>query len=114
APSLSGSARVGASDVACRQVGTDRPGVIEANAGVDRESIANVHRFAREPAGGDECTPRRGRLARDRLKRLAAVVDVARASWNAAERVMLTLLGLASSLPLVIDAEEPWSIVGHG
>src|SRR5688572_7807895 len=111
AKALHNSAGFVSVDVTNGKVLADRPGVVESEAGIDRDLFRNGQRLTDERAGREEPAANRRRIARDGLKRFAVVVDKSDAARNRRERVVLAFLCLSAKLPLVVRAEERRAIV---
>ena len=82
--------------------------------GVDRQPVPHRDGIARERRGGDERTAGHGGIARDGLKRPSVVVDEPHTGRNDAGPVALAPFDLPADLPLVIGAEQRWTVVAEG
>ncbi len=96
------------------QILTDGAAVVEPQAGVDRQRRPDRDGVAHEPGRGDEHAAGDGGIARDGLKRPAAVVDEPDTGRNDRGQVMLALFELPADPPLVIGAQEPRPVVIDG
>src|SRR5690349_24335364 len=85
--------------------------MVEPQAGVDRQTVRHRDRVARKGRGRDKGTAYHRRIARDGLKRPSVVVDEPHSGRNDTGPVGLALLDLPADLPLVIGAEQRWTVV---
>ena len=96
------------------QVLTDRAVVLEAQAGIDREPVADGDSVAHERCRGDELTANVGRRLRDFFRRLAVAIDEPFTSRGHRADIVPACFHLAAELPFVIAAEQPGPVVAEG
>jgi hypothetical protein len=89
----------------------DRAAVVEAQAGIDRQSFTNSHAIGNKESGGLELTTHDRWIARDRLKRLAIVINVPNARWDAERLAVFALFDLCAYSYGVIAKQRPLVMV---
>src|SRR5262245_13727255 len=89
----------------------DRAAMVETQTGIDREPVTKSYAIGNEESSGFElATDDRG-IARDRLKRLAGVVDVPGTRRDNLRLPVLALFDFSSHSQRVIRCKQPSLVV---